>query len=81
MRTELTTAVEHARFAVALTETGDQSLRIEALATYGLVDAITGGDEWRRTLSDAVGLELNADPIPLATTAVVRTCRQPVIGR
>ncbi len=68
MRTELATAFEHARSAVALTETGDRSLRIEALATYGLVDAVTGGDDWRRTLSDGLGLERDADPIPLATT-------------
>lgn len=69
MRTELTTAAEHARSAVRLANRiGDRSARIESLATYGLVDAIIGGVEWRETLSQAVTLERDADPIPLLAT-------------
>lgn len=69
MRTDLTTAAEHAQSAVSLAEQiGDRSARIESLATYGLVDAIIGGVVWRETLSHAVALERDADPIPLLAT-------------
>ena len=69
MRTELTTAAEHARSAVTLAErAGDRSAQIEALATHGLVDAITGGLEWRSILPAAVLLERDADPMSLVGT-------------
>jgi DNA-binding CsgD family transcriptional regulator len=69
MRTDLTTAAEHARSAVSLAEQiGDRSVQIEALGTLGLVDAITGGMEWRGILARAAALARDRDPIRLLVT-------------
>ena len=69
MRTDLTTAAEHAQSAVNLAEQiGDLSARIEALSTHGLVDAIIGGVEWREIFARAAALARDRDPIRLLAT-------------
>jgi DNA-binding CsgD family transcriptional regulator/tetratricopeptide (TPR) repeat protein len=69
MRTDLTTAAEHARSAVDLAEQiGDPSALIEALSTRGLVDAIIGGTEWREIFARAAALARDRDRIRLLAT-------------
>ena len=51
LRSDLSAAPDHARAAVALAEqVGDTGMQIAALSQFGLVDAVTGGNEWRAAL-------------------------------
>ena len=70
LRTDLTAAAEHARAAVRLAEqTGDRHIEIAALSALGLVDAVTGGSDWRQVLERGRELEERTGPVQAAISA------------
>ena len=70
MRKDLPAAAEHARAAVGLAdEAGDAVTTIAALSEVGLVDAVSGGSEWRPALERGRDLEQRAGPVPIAVSA------------
>jgi DNA-binding CsgD family transcriptional regulator len=70
MRKDLPAAAEHARAAVSLAdEAGDVVTTIAALSEVALVDAVSGGSEWRPALGRGRDLEQRAGPVPIAVSA------------
>ena len=70
LRTDLPAAAEHARAAVRLAEeAGDRHIEIAALSVLGLVDAVTGGSDWRQALELGMQLEERTGPVQAAISA------------
>jgi len=70
LRTDLPAAAEHARAAVRLAEeAGDRHIEIAALSVLGLVDAVTGGSDWRQALELGMQLEKRTGPVQAAISA------------
>jgi DNA-binding CsgD family transcriptional regulator len=70
MRRDLAAAADHARVAVALAgRAGDGPTQIAGLSELGLVDAVTGGNEWRLALERGRDLEEQAGPVPVVVSA------------
>ena len=70
LRRDLSAAADHARAAVALAgQAGDAGMEIAALSQLGLVDAVTGGDEWRALVGRGRELEERAGPVQTAVSA------------
>jgi tetratricopeptide (TPR) repeat protein len=69
MRSDLSAAAGHARAAVSLAEqAGEPGTQIACLSQLGMIDAVTGGHEWREALELGRGLEGRAGPIPVDAT-------------
>ena len=70
LRTDLPAAAGHARAAVDLArEAGDSAMEIAALSVLSLIDAVTGGSEWRQALERGRELAERAGPVQTAVTA------------
>ena len=70
LRRDLSTAHDHARAAVALAEqAGDPGMEIAALSELALVDAVTGGSEWKRALTRGRELEERTGPVQTIVSA------------
>ncbi len=70
LRRDLSAAVDHARAAVTLAEqVGDRGMQVVALGQFGLVDAVTGGSEWRPALLHGRELEARAGPVQTVVRA------------
>lgn len=70
LRRDLSAAADHARAAVALAEqAGDPGMEIAGLSQLGLVDAVTGGDEWRAALARGREVEERTGPVQTAVSA------------
>jgi DNA-binding CsgD family transcriptional regulator len=66
MRTDLETALAHARSAVALADQIDDDYRrVSALAGEALIGAALGRADWRAALERAAEIERNAEPVHL----------------
>ena len=67
MRSDLVSALEHARAAARLAERiGDGYRQVSALAAQALVEAVLGQADWRETLDRAIELEREGEPVPLS---------------
>jgi DNA-binding NarL/FixJ family response regulator len=70
MRSDLSAAAEHAHAAVSLAEqAGEPGTQIACLSQLGMIDAVTGGHEWREALERGRELEGRAGPVPVDATA------------
>ncbi len=70
LRTDLPEAAGHARAAVDLArEAGDSAMEIAALSVLSLIDAVTGGSDWRQALERGRQLAERAGPVQTAVTA------------
>ena len=70
LRTDLSEAADHARAAVSLAEqVGDRGMQVAALSEFALVDAVTGGNEWRPTLLQGRKLEAETGPVQTIVSA------------
>ena len=70
LRTDLPTAAGHARAAVTLArQAGDPAMEIAAISVLGLVDAVSGGSEWRQALAHGRELGGRTRPVQTAVTA------------
>jgi DNA-binding CsgD family transcriptional regulator len=69
MRSDLAAAAGHARAALSLAEqAGEPGTQIACLSQLGMIDAVTGGHEWREALELGRRLEGRAGPIPVDAT-------------
>jgi DNA-binding CsgD family transcriptional regulator/DNA polymerase III delta prime subunit len=70
LRRDLPAAAEHARAAVTYAEeAGDRTMEIAALQQLVLVDALTGGREWRAAVARGRELERHTGPVQTAVSA------------
>jgi DNA-binding CsgD family transcriptional regulator len=70
LRSDLSAAAGHARSAVALAEqAGNPGMEIAALSQVVLIDAVTGGNEWRAAAARGRELEERTDPVQTAVSA------------
>jgi DNA-binding CsgD family transcriptional regulator len=70
LRTDLSAAADHARAAVRFArQASDPALEIGALSAFALVDAVTGGIEWRRALEQGRELQERTRPVQAAVSA------------
>ena len=70
LRSDLSAAAGHGRTAVALAEqVGNPGMEIAALSQVALVDAVTGGNEWRAAVARGRELEEHTDPVQTAVSA------------
>ena len=70
LRTDLPAAAGHARAAVTLArDAGDGAMEIAALSVLSLIDAVTGGSEWRPALERGRELAGRAGPVQTAVTS------------
>ena len=70
LRSDLSTALDHARAAVSLAEqVGDRGMQVAGLSQLGLIDAVTGGSEWRPALLHGRELEAQSGPVQTAVSA------------
>ena len=70
LRTDLSAAADHARTAVELARRADDpATEIAALSALGLVDAVTGGSQWRPSLARGRELEDRGTPVQTAVSA------------
>jgi DNA-binding CsgD family transcriptional regulator/DNA polymerase III delta prime subunit len=70
LRRDLPAAAEHARAAVTYAkEAGDVVMEIAALQQLVLVDALTGGREWRAAVARGRELERHTGPVQTAVSA------------
>jgi DNA-binding CsgD family transcriptional regulator len=70
LRTDLSAAADHARAGVRLAQqVGDRAVEIAAISQLGLVDAVTGGTQWRASLERGRELERRTEPVQTAVSA------------
>ena len=70
LRRDLPAAAEHARAAVTYAEAaGDGAMEIAALSQLVLIEALTGGREWRAAVERGRELERHTGPVQTAVTA------------
>ena len=70
LRTDLSAAAGHARAAVDFArQASDPALEIAALSAFALVDAVTGGSEWRQALEHGRELQERTRPVQAAVSA------------
>ena len=70
MRADLSAAADHARAAVRFArQASDPALEIAALSAFALVDAVTGGSEWRVALEHGQQLQERTRPVQAAASA------------
>ena len=70
LRTDLPAAADHARAAVNLArQAEDPAMEIAALSVLGLVDAVSGGSEWRQALAHGRELGGRTRPVQTAVSA------------
>ena len=70
LRSDLSAAADHARAAVALAEqAGDRGIQVAGLSEFALVDAVTGGSEWRPALLHGRELEAQTGPVQTIVSA------------
>lgn len=70
LRTDLSAAADHAQAGVELArQVGDPAMEIAALSEFALVDAVTGGTQWRASLRRGRGVEERTGPVQTAVSA------------